>query len=111
MIVSPSIEGTSRRLTELLPTVGLPDSFLQWQAQLLSNYSGNVFVPHGAETSTLTLWQAVLESSPAQLLMQAEITELRSQMALRLWLFERRAPVRLLSTRRRTSRPWACRSS
>jgi hypothetical protein len=79
MIVSPSIEGTARRLTELLPTVDLPDSFLQWQAQLLSNYSGNVFVPHGVETSTPTLWQAVLESSLAQLSMQAEIAELRSQ--------------------------------
>jgi hypothetical protein len=79
MIVSPSIEGTARRLTELLPTVDLPDSFLQWQAQLLSNYSGHVFVPHGVETSTPTLWQAVLESSLAQLSMQAEIAELRSQ--------------------------------
>ena len=79
MIVSPSIEGTARRLTELLPTVDLPDSFLQWQAQLLANYSGHVFVPHGVETSTPTLWQAVLESSLAQLSMQAEIAELRSQ--------------------------------
>ncbi len=70
---------TARRLTELLPTVDLPDSFLQWQAQLLSNYSGHVFVPHGVETSTPTLWQAVLESSLSQLSMQAEITELRSQ--------------------------------
>ena len=79
MIISPSIEGTARRLTELLPTVDLPDSFLQWQAQLLSNYSGHVFVPSGVETSTPTLWQAVLESSLAQLSMQAEIAELRSQ--------------------------------
>jgi hypothetical protein len=36
MIVSPSIEGTARRLTELLPTVDLPDSFLQRQAQFLA---------------------------------------------------------------------------
>jgi hypothetical protein len=79
MTVSTSIEGTARRLTELLPTVDLPDSFLQWQAQLLSNYSGHVFVPHGVEMSTPTLWQAVLESSLAQLSMQAEISELRSQ--------------------------------
>ena len=79
MIVSPSFEGTARRLTELLPTVDLPDSFLQWQAQLLANYSGHVFVPHGVETSTSALWQAVLESSLAQLSMQAEIAELRSQ--------------------------------
>ena len=62
MIVGPSIEGTARRLSELLPTVGLPDGLLQWQAQLLSNYSGNVFVPRGVETSTPMLRQAVLES-------------------------------------------------
>src|SRR6266851_6482110 len=79
MMVSPSIESTARRLTELLPTVDLPDSFLQWQAQLLANYSGHVFVPHGVEMSTPTLWQAVLESSLAQLSMQAELTDLRSQ--------------------------------
>jgi hypothetical protein len=66
MIVSTSIEGTARRLAELLPTVDLPDGFLQWQAQLLANYSGHVFVPHGVETSTTTLWQAVLESSLTQ---------------------------------------------
>jgi hypothetical protein len=82
MIVSPSIEGTSRRLAELLPTtVDLPDGFLQWQAQLLAGYSGHVFVPRGVETSAPTLWQAVPtpEASLAQLSMQAEIAELRSQ--------------------------------
>jgi hypothetical protein len=81
MIVSPSIEGIARRLTKLLPTVDLPDT-CQWEAQLLSNYSGHVFVPNGVETSTPTLWQAVLESSLAQLSMQAEIAELRSQNEL-----------------------------
>ena len=79
MMISPSIEGTARRLTELLPTVDLRDSFLQWQAQLLGNYSGHVFVPYGVEMSTPTLWQAVLESSLAQLSMQAELADLRSQ--------------------------------
>ncbi|KAI0250871.1 hypothetical protein BJV78DRAFT_525602 [Lactifluus subvellereus] len=79
MIVSTSGEGTARRLTELLPTVDLPDGALQWQAQLLSNCSGHVFVPHGVEMSMPTLWQAVLESSLAQLSMQAEIADLRSQ--------------------------------
>jgi len=79
MMISPSIEGTARRLTELLPTVDLRDSFLQWQAQLLGNYSGHLFVPHGVEMSTPTLWQAVLESSLAQLSMQAELADLRSQ--------------------------------
>ncbi len=78
-IVSTSAEYTARRLTELLPTVDLHDGVLQWQAQLLSNCSGHVFVPHGLDTSTAALWQAVLESSLAQLHMQAEISDLRSQ--------------------------------
>ncbi|KAH9056530.1 hypothetical protein EDB87DRAFT_1566420 [Lactarius vividus] len=77
--VSTSVEGTARRLTELLPTVDLQDGILQWQAQLLSNCSGHVFVPHSLDTSTAALWQAVLESSLAQLSMQAEISDLRSQ--------------------------------
>ncbi|KAI0273218.1 hypothetical protein BGY98DRAFT_1099469 [Russula aff. rugulosa BPL654] len=58
MIVSPSIEGTARRLTELLPTVDLQTVF------------SNVH-PHAVAS--------VLESSLAQLSMQAEIAELRSQ--------------------------------
>ena len=82
MIVSTSIEGAVRRLTEILPTVDLPDSdsVLQWQAQLLFNYSGHVFVPHGVEASIPTLWQAVLESSLTQLTMQAENSDLQSRI-------------------------------
>jgi hypothetical protein len=83
MIVNTSIEGTTRRLTELLSDVHLPDGFLQWQARLLSVDSGHVthvFVPHGVETSTPALWQAILESSLAQLSMQAEISKLQSQI-------------------------------
>jgi Ring finger domain len=82
MIASTSIESTARRLTELLPTVDLPDGVLQWQAQLLSNCSGHVFVPHGADISVPMLWQAVLESSLAQLSMQTVIADLRSQNEL-----------------------------
>ena len=79
MMISPSIEGTARRLTELLPTIDLQDSLLQWQAQLLGNYSGHVFVPHGVEMSTPTLWQGVLESSLAQLSIRTEVADLLSQ--------------------------------
>ena len=67
MTTSPSIEGIARWLVELLPTVDLRDGFLQWQAQLLGNSSGHVFVPHGVEMSMPTLWQAVLEFSLAKL--------------------------------------------
>jgi hypothetical protein len=82
MMVNSSIERAAHWLAELLPSIDLQDSALQWQAQLLANYSGHVFVPHVVETSTATLWQAVLESSLAQLSMQAEIAELRSQTEL-----------------------------
>ena len=78
-IVSTSVEGTARRLTELLPSVDLQDGILQWQAQLLSNCSGHVFVPHTLDSSPAALWQSVLESSLAQLSLQAEISDLRSQ--------------------------------
>ncbi|KAH9984586.1 hypothetical protein BJV77DRAFT_966018 [Russula vinacea] len=79
MIANTSIEGTARRLAEILPNVDLSDGILQWQAQLLSVYSGHVFVPQGVEKSTPTLWQTILEFSLAQLSMRAEISELRSQ--------------------------------
>ena len=79
IIVNTSIEGTARRLTKLLPNIDLLDGFDQSQAQLLSTYSGHVFVPHGVETPTPTLWQAVLDSSVAQLSTQVEISELLSQ--------------------------------
>ena len=78
-IVSTSVEGTARRLTELLPSVDLQDGILQWQAQLLSNCSGHVFVPQTLDSSPAALWQSVLEASLSQLSMQAEISDLRSQ--------------------------------
>ena len=79
MIASTSIEGTARRLTELLRIVDLPDS---WQAKLLAKYSGHVFVPHDVKTSTLVLPHAVLEPGLAQLSIQAGLSELRSQNIL-----------------------------
>ena len=79
MIASTSIEGTARRLTELLRTVDLPDS---WQAKLLAKYSGHVFVPHDVKTSIPVLPQAALEPGLARLSMQAELSEPRSQNIL-----------------------------
>jgi hypothetical protein len=76
MIVNTSIEDTARRLTELLATVDLPDSFL---SQLLANYTGHVFIPHGVETPTTT-WQADDADLEPSLSMQAENSELRSQI-------------------------------
>ena len=83
-MASTSIEGTARRLTELLRTAQLSGhrtahlSKIILQRQI-TNYSGHVFVPHDVETSTPTLSQAVLESSLAWLsITKAENSE-RSQ--------------------------------
>ena len=78
-IVNTSLDGTARRLTELLPSVDLQDGIHQWQAQLLNNCSGHVFVPRTLDSSAVALWQSVLESSLAQLSMQADISDLRHQ--------------------------------
>ena len=78
-IVNTSLDCTARRLTEILPSVQLQDGIIQWQAQLLSNCSGHVFVPRTLDSSAAVLWQSVLESSLAQLSMQADISDLRYQ--------------------------------
>ena len=64
-IISTSLEGTARRLTELLP-VDLQDT-------ILGNCTSYVFVPRALDLSTPTPWQSVLESSLAQLSMQADM--------------------------------------
>ena len=74
-IVSTSVEGTARRLTELLHSVDV----FQWQGQLQGNCSGHVFLPHSLDPPTTALWQAVLETNLAHLSLLAEISELHSQ--------------------------------
>src|SRR5260370_7849878 len=49
MIISPSIEGTARRLIELLPNVDLPDFALQWQPHLLPTSTRPAFYPHSLQ--------------------------------------------------------------
>ena len=83
MIAGTSIEGTARRLTELFHNVDRPDGFLQWRERLLSvdsRHVTHVFVPHGVETSTPKLWQAVFEPSLAQLSTQVKVCEWLSQI-------------------------------
>ena len=45
LLVFGKLEGAARALTELFPVVDLSESGLQWQAQLLSNYSAHILVP------------------------------------------------------------------
>lgn len=53
----------------------LAEGDLQWQAQLLANYSGHIFISKGPAH----LMQTVIESSLAILAMRAEIADLRLQ--------------------------------
>lgn len=81
MIASTSIEGTARRLTELLRTTVHPTKFFVGRQV---SYSGHVFVPHGVEggleASTSPLSQVALTSSLTQLsITKADISELRSR--------------------------------
>ena len=83
MLVSSSTEVIAYRLAELLPTVDSQDNSLQLQARPLATYTTySIFVPRGVEMSMSASWQAVLESSLAQLSMQSKLANLRSQIEL-----------------------------
>ncbi|KAI0058501.1 hypothetical protein BV25DRAFT_1810589, partial [Artomyces pyxidatus] len=80
-IVSTSLDATAQRLADLLPVIDLPDADLQWQAQLLANYSGHIFVSRGLGSNSAALSDMVVESSLAMLSLQAEVADLKSQNA------------------------------
>lgn len=76
MIVIISIESTARRarrLTEVLPTVLLPDSFLLWKAQFLANCSTYLCHMVLRRPPRYQGRQRVIESRLARLSTQAEI--------------------------------------
>ncbi|KAJ6620547.1 hypothetical protein B0H10DRAFT_2215822 [Mycena sp. CBHHK59/15] len=82
LIVNTSLDATASHLNNLLAvdTRLLADSSLQWQTQLLANFSGHFFVSKsGASNSVEDLTQAVLESSLVALGLQAEVVDLRFQ--------------------------------
>jgi hypothetical protein len=80
-ILNTSIHRTAARLSELLPMDNslLSDSSLQWQAQLLANYSGHIFVSRGLGIDPDHLMQTVIESSLAILALRARISDLESR--------------------------------
>ncbi|KAF7356381.1 RING-type domain-containing protein [Mycena venus] len=82
LIVNTSLDATASHLDNLLAVDSrlLADSSLQWQTQLLANFSGHFFVAkEGAPNSVEELTEAVLESSLGALGLQAEVSDLKFQ--------------------------------
>jgi Ring finger domain len=78
-----SIDSTARTLAELLAVDSclLADTGMQWQMQLLSNFSGHMFLstPPEAGDGLAELSATVLESSLEILALRAELEELKSR--------------------------------
>ncbi|KAH7904028.1 hypothetical protein BJ138DRAFT_1131141 [Hygrophoropsis aurantiaca] len=79
LIFSASIEQTATRLAGILPVDNslLSQGDLQWQAQLLANFSGHVFVPKNVGSSPQEMTLAIMESSLAVLALRAEVADLK----------------------------------
>lgn len=80
-ILNTSIHRTAARLNEMMPVDSrlLSEGNLEWQAQLLTNYSSHIFVSKGPDNSSAHLMQTVIESSLALLASHAEISDLKSR--------------------------------
>jgi uncharacterized small protein (DUF1192 family) len=83
-ILNTSIHRTAARLKEILQVDRrlLSDSDMQWQAQLLANYSGHIFVSRGTKQSPAHFTQTVVESSLAILALQAEVSDLKLRLSI-----------------------------
>ncbi|KAJ7066410.1 hypothetical protein C8F01DRAFT_1123157 [Mycena amicta] len=83
-IVNSSLDAAAAHLDNLLAVDDrlLTDRGLQWQTQLLANFSGHFFIPKGRIVNTLEeMTKAVMDSSLVALMMQAEVAELKLQNA------------------------------
>ncbi|KAF9792210.1 hypothetical protein BJ322DRAFT_1102725 [Thelephora terrestris] len=84
-IFSTSIDTTAQHLYNLLAIDEsiLSDRTLQWQTQLLANFSGLLFVAktNRFDTDPIEAERAMVESSLIILSLQAEVAELKSQNA------------------------------
>ncbi|KAG0699977.1 hypothetical protein DFH29DRAFT_934380 [Suillus ampliporus] len=82
LILSTSIDQAASRLASILPVADnhlLSLSGLQWQAQLLNNVSGHIFVSNGPPADMQGMQQSVIESSLAVLRLQAEVAGLKQK--------------------------------
>ena len=83
---STSVDATARYLHDLLAIDEniLSDRTLQWQTQLLANFSGLLFVAKTIgrfDLDAIEAERAMVESSLTILALQAEVAELKSQNA------------------------------
>ncbi|KAJ7656306.1 hypothetical protein DFH06DRAFT_991709 [Mycena polygramma] len=81
LVINTSLDATAAHLDNLLAVDGrlLVDSSLQWQTQLLANFSGHFFVAKENMESAEDLTEAVLDSSLVVLRLQAEVADLKFQ--------------------------------
>ena len=81
LILNSSILGTAERLSRILPVDNqlLAQTNMQWQTQMLANYSAHIFVPGDLNSTSEALTQALITSSLKILALQAEIADLRSR--------------------------------
>ncbi|KAJ7656293.1 hypothetical protein DFH06DRAFT_1091170 [Mycena polygramma] len=81
LVLNTSLDATASHLDNLLAVDGrlLVDSSLQWQTQLLANFSGHFFVAKEHTNSGEDLMEAVLDSSLVVLRLQAEVADLKFQ--------------------------------
>jgi hypothetical protein len=81
LIFNTSVDAAAHHLADLLqydPRL-LEDSSLQWQAQLLANYSAHVFVGSSKTLDTQDWLDTVLDSSLAILALRAEMAQLEER--------------------------------
>jgi len=81
LILSTSIDQAATRLASILPAADdrlLSQGGLQWQAQLLNNVSGHIFVSNGPPGD---MRRSVIESSLAVLRLQADLAALKQENA------------------------------
>jgi hypothetical protein len=78
-ILNTSVHRTAARLVDILPVDRrlVSDNDLQWQAQLLANFSGHILVSSGQIPVALT--QTVTECSLTILALSAEVSDLKLQ--------------------------------
>ena len=83
-ILNTSVKRTAVHLKKILPVDRrlLSENDLQWQAQLLANFSGHVFVSSGLKISAAQSTQTVMESSLTILALRAEVSDLKLEKSV-----------------------------
>lgn len=83
-ILNTSIRRTAAHLKRILPVDRrlLSDRSLQWEAQLLANFSGHTFVSRKPDIFPEHTIQTITESSLAILALRAEVSDLKLQISV-----------------------------